>query len=336
MIETKLVRPHILHTVPGLLYSGVLAVLSVGLAKIVNNYVAVSPLILAIVTGMLFRNVTGLPEVFRRGIEFSLKRILRIAIVLLGLKLSVSEIASVGSKGLVVVFAGVTLTLALSIWLGKYTRVSEELATLIGTGVSICGASAVIAVGGVINARDRNIAFAIATVTAFGTVAMFLYPVLAGILGLSGVVYGIWAGASIHEVAQVVAAGYAVSDVSGDIATLVKLSRVVLLAPVVMVLGILSARKEADSLNLRSVPVPYFVLGFIAMIFVNSIGVLPHAASSAVIQLDDFLLAIVMAAMGLNTSFHDMKKIGMTPLYVGLAAWMFIAALSYLLISVLY
>ncbi len=333
MNETKLVTEQI---APGLIYSGALAALSIVLAKMVNKYVVISPLILAIVVGMLFRNVTGLPKTFRAGTEFSLKRILRIAIVLLGLKLSVSEIASVGSKGLIVVIAGVALTLALTIWLGKYTRVSEELATLIGTGVSICGASAVIAVGGVINARDRNIAFAIATVTAFGTVAMFVYPVLARILGLSEVVYGVWAGASIHEVAQVVAAGYAVSDVSGDVATLVKLSRVVLLAPVAMSLGILFARKDADGLSFKSVPIPYFVFGFIAMIFINSLGVLPDAVSAAMIRLDDFLLAIAMAAMGLNTSFHDMKKIGMAPLYVGLAAWIFIAGLSYVLISVLY
>ncbi len=334
MQETKLLmRPPIM---PGLIYSGALALLSIALAKMLSRHVAISPLILAIVVGMLFRNVTGLPETFKAGTEFSLKRILRIAIVLLGLKLSVSEIASVGSRGLIVVVAGVTLTLALSIWLGRYTGISEELATLIGTGVSICGASAVIAVGGVLNARDRNIAFAIATVTAFGTLAMFIYPVLAKVLGLSEVVYGVWAGASIHEVAQVVAAGYAVSDVSGGIATLVKLSRVVLLAPVTMGLGILFARKDAENLSVRSVPVPYFVFGFVAMILINSIGVLPAPVSGALIQLDDFLLAIAMAAMGLNTSLHHMRRIGIAPLYIGLAAWIFIAGLSYVLISVLY
>ena len=334
MQETKLLmKPRIM---PGLIYSGALALLSIALAKMLSRHVAISPLILAIVVGMLFRNVTGLPEIFKAGTEFSLKRILRIAIVLLGLKLSISEIASVGSRGLIVVVAGVTLTLALSIWLGRHTGISEELATLIGTGVSICGASAVIAVGGVLNARDRNIAFAIATVTAFGTLAMFIYPVLAKVLGLSEVVYGVWAGASIHEVAQVVAAGYAVSDVSGGIATLVKLSRVVLLAPVTMGLGILFARKDAENLSVRSVPVPYFVFGFVAMILINSIGVLPAPVSGALIQLDDFLLAIAMAAMGLNTSLHDMRRIGIAPLYIGLAAWIFIAGLSYVLISLLY
>jgi len=191
-------------------------------------------------------------------------------------------------------------------------------------------------VGGVINARDRNIAFAIATVTLFGTVAMFVYPVLAKIMGLSSVFYGVWAGASIHEVAQVVAAGYAVSNTSGDIATVVKLSRVALLAPIAIVLGILLARKDVGGFSFRSVPVPYFILGFVAMIFINSVRIIPDAVSRAMIQIDDLLLAIAMAAMGLNTSFRDMKEVGIMPFYVGLIAWMFIASISYVLISILY
>ncbi|AIY90543.1 YeiH family protein [Geoglobus acetivorans] len=330
------VRNLALRIAPGLAYSGALAVMAILLAGVMNKHVAISPLILAIVIGMVFRNVTGLPERFRAGAEFSLKRILRLAIILLGLKLSISEIAHIGGRGLIVVIASVVLTLMFSIWLGRRAGVSEELAALIGTGVSICGASAVIAVGGVINARDRNIAFAIATVTLFGTVAMFTYPVMAKILGLSNLLYGVWAGASIHEVAQVVAAGYAVSDASGNVATVIKLSRVVLLAPVAMILGILFARKEAEGVSFRSVPIPYFVLGFVAMIFINSIGILPGSISKMLVRIDDILLAVAMAAMGLNTSFKDLKDVGMLPFYVGLAAWMFIAGLSYAMATLLY
>jgi len=321
---------------PGLAFSSALAVVAIILAKIVNKYVAISPLILAIVVGMIFRNTAGLPEIFSQGMQFSLKRVLRIAIILLGLKLSIAEILHVGSKGLVVVVASVALTLAFSIWIGKRFGISEELATLIGTGVSICGASAAIAVAGVINARDRNVAFAIATVTVFGTAAMFIYPVLASVMGLSSTVYGVWAGASIHEVAQVVAAGYAVSDESGNIATIVKLSRVVLLAPVAVILGILFARKSAGGFSLRSVPVPYFIFGFIAMIFINSMAIIPDQITRILIQVDNFMLAVAMAAMGLNTSFRDMREIGITPFYVGFIAWMFIAVISYALVMVLY
>ncbi len=325
-----------MNIMPGLAFSSALAVVAIILAQIVNKYVAISPLILAIVVGMIFRNTIGLPEVFSQGMQFSLERVLRIAIILLGLKLSIAEILQVGSKGLVVVVVSVALTLAFSIWIGKRFGISEELATLIGTGVSICGASAAIAVAGVINARDRNVAFAIATVTVFGTAAMFIYPVLASVMGLSSTVYGVWAGASIHEVAQVVAAGYAVSDESGNIATIVKLSRVVLLAPVAVILGILFARKSAGGFNLRSVPVPYFIFGFIAMIFINSMAIIPEQISRMLIQVDNFMLAVAMAAMGLNTSFRDMREIGITPFYVGFIAWMFIAVISYALVMVLY
>lgn len=330
------VRDLALRIAPGLAYSGALAAIAVLLAGVVNRYVAISPLILAIVIGMVFRNVTGLPERFRAGAEFSLKRVLRLAIILLGLKLSISEIVHIGGKGLLVVIASVVLTLTFSIWLGRRAGVSEELAALIGTGVSICGASAVIAVGGVINARDRNIAFAIATVTLFGTVAMFTYPVIAKILGLPSILYGVWAGASIHEVAQVVAAGYAVSDASGNVATVIKLSRVVLLAPVAMVLGILFAKRETESVSFRSIPIPYFVLGFVAMIFINSLNIIPEGISKMLVRTDDMLLAVAMAAMGLNTSFEDLRDVGMLPFYVGLAAWMFIAGLSYVMAMLLY
>ncbi len=330
------VREMTYRILPGLAYSGILATIAVLLAGVVGRYIVLSPLILAIVVGMIFRNVTGLPEKFRTGAEFSLKRILRLAIVLLGLKLSVAEIAGIGVRGLVVVIAGVAFTLAFSIWLGKVTGIPQKLATLIGTGVSICGASAVIAVGGVIDARDRDIAFAIATVTLFGTVAMFTYPVFAKLLGLSNLLYGVWAGASIHEVAQVVAAGYAVSDASGNVATVVKLSRVVLLAPIAMILGVIFSKKDAERLSIRSVPVPYFVLGFVAMIFVNSAGLIPGSISGLLIRVDDYLLAVAMAAMGLNTSFRDLKDVGLLPLYVGLAAWAFIAGITYLLATLLY
>ncbi len=332
----KALKKQILDLFPGIMLSSVLATGGIILSYLVRPYVAISALILAILLGMIVRNAWHLPQITVPGVRFSIQRILRIAIVFLGFKLSIGEVYRIGFKGLMIIAMVITGTLIFTTYVGKRFNLHKELAILIGSGTGICGASAAIAVGSVINAKHRDIAYAVATVTVFGTVAMFLYPALDSMLHLPDVIYGVWAGSSIHEVAQVVAAGFAVSDVSGGIGTIVKLSRVLFLAPVALILGAMHARNSPDNLSFRSIPVPYFVFGFIAMILLNSLGIVPHSVTGYIIRADDFLLAVAMAGMGLNTDLRDMRAIGLSPLYTGFVAWVFIAILSYALIWALF
>lgn len=220
-----------------------------------------SPLILAILLGIVVRNTVGTAPIFQLGISFSLKRILKFAIILLGLQLSLTQVIAVGPIGLAIVAVTASSTFYFTCWFGKRLGVSKKLSQLIAAGTSICGASAVIATNVVVDSSDEDVAYAVAMVTVFGTASMLLYPVLPALLHLTPQAFGIWCGASIHEVAQVIAAAFQDGPVTGQIATISKLSRVMLLAPMVLTLGVLSVRSEAagQKMDLRKLPIPWFV-----------------------------------------------------------------------------
>ena len=297
-----------------------------------------SPLILAILLGILVRNTVGTPQVCQLGITFSLKRILKLAIILLGLQLSLKQVIDVGAVGLSIVTLTLIATFVFTCWLGKRLGVDRKLAQLIAAGTSICGASAVIATNVVVDGHDEDVAYAVAMVTVFGTASMLLYPLLPGLLDLTPQAFGLWCGASIHEVAQVIAAAFQDGKVSGEIATISKLSRVMLLAPMVLGLGLISARKHQNGkkLNLRQMPIPWFVLYFLGMIILNSLNIFPEDAKAVVIQINQFLLAISLAAMGLETSLLKLKQAGIKPLYLGAASWLFVSIFSLALVKIFY
>ena len=297
-----------------------------------------SPLILAILLGILVRNTVGTPQVCQLGITFSLKRILKLAIVLLGLQLSLEQVIEVGPIGLAIVTITLLATFVFTCWLGKQLGVGHKLSKLIAAGTSICGASAVIATNVVVDGHDEDVAYAVAMVTVFGTASMLLYPLLPGLLDLTPQAFGLWCGASIHEVAQVIAAAFQDGKVSGEIATISKLSRVMLLAPMVLGLGLVSARKQQNGQkrNLRQMPIPWFVLYFLGMILLNSLNIFPEGIKIIVIQINQFLLAISLAAMGLETSLLKLKQAGMKPLYLGAVSWLFVSIFSLALVEIFY
>ncbi len=181
------------------------------------------------------------------GVGFSLRRLLRFGIILLGFQLTISQVIEVGSRGFLIIAATLAATFVFTVWMGKLLGVDRKLAQLIAAGTSICGASAVIATNTVTNAHDEDVAYAVACVTVFGSVAMFTYPLLPGLLHLDPHAFGLWTGASVHEIAQVVAAAFQDGKAAGEFGTIAKLSRVMLLAPVVIALGLLAARSPATN-----------------------------------------------------------------------------------------
>src|ERR1700749_4511112 len=203
-----------------------------------------SPMILAIVIGIAFHNIVGTPSWAKEGVTFSMRRLLRIAIILLGLQLTITQVTEVGGRGIGIIAATLVTTFAFTVWMGKLLRVDRKLAQLIAAGTSICGASAVIATNTAINAHDEDVAYAVACVTVFGSVAMFGYPLLPGLLHLDPHDFGLWSGASIHEIAQVVAASFQGGQKAGEFGTIAKLSRVMLLAPTVIALGLIATRSS--------------------------------------------------------------------------------------------
>jgi uncharacterized integral membrane protein (TIGR00698 family) len=297
---------------------------------------AFSPMILAIIIGIGFHNLVGTPHRAKAGVTFSVRRILRFAIILLGLQLTATQVIEVGGKGVAVILVTLVATFVFTKWFGRVLGVERKLAELIAAGTSICGASAVIATNTVTGAHDEDVAYAVATVTVFGSIAMFGYPLLQGLLQLSPHAYGLWAGASIHEIAQVVAAAYQGGHESGDFATIAKLSRVMMLAPVVITLGLMArTSRHADThRRTKKVPMPWFVLGFVALMGVNSIIALPPDLKSMIVIITTFLLSLALAAMGLETDVRKLRAKGLRPLLLGLAAFLFIAGFSLTLVRI--
>jgi uncharacterized integral membrane protein (TIGR00698 family) len=228
----------VISVVPGLLLTSGIAPAAFGLRALPGVSV-LSPMILAIFMGITFHNLVRTPAWTKPGVVFSLRRVLRVAIILLGLQLTAQQVIAVGGTGLAVILTTLLSTFIVTTWAGRLLGVDGKLAQLIAAGTSICGASAVIATNTVTDARDEDVAYAIACVTVFGSVAMFSYPLLLGVLHLTPHAFGLWAGSSIHEIAQVVAAAYQDGSQAGDFATIAKLTRVMMLAPVVLSLGLL-------------------------------------------------------------------------------------------------
>ena len=320
---------------PGLVLTAAIAAAAFGLRQL--PYMGgLSPMILAIVIGMIMRNTFGTPARTCAGVAFAMRRILRFAIVLLGLQLTAAQVVAVGGTGLTVIALTLVATFAFTIWLGRLIGVERGLAELIAAGTSICGASAVIATNTVTRAPDEDVAYAVACVTVFGSIAMLVYPLLVGVLALSPHAYGLWAGASIHEIAQVVAAAYQDGAAAGEFGTIAKLSRVMLLAPVVIALGLIATRRtsrEGGEAGGARPPMPWFVLGFLALVAFNSAVTLPADLKSSMVTLTAFLLSMALAAMGLETSFVKLKAKGIRPLALGFAAFAFIAGFSLMLVK---
>lgn len=315
--------------IPGIALAGAIALV----ARWFHGLPAVasfSPMILAITIGILMRNLVGTPSFAAAGIAFSMRRLLRAAIVLLGFQITLTQLAAVGAKGLLIAIGTLVATFAFTLAAGRVLGVDRKLTELIAAGTSICGASAVVATNSVTGSSDEDVAYAIACVTIFGSIAMFVYPVLPHVLHLNGEAYGLWSGASIHEIAQVAAASFQNSQRAGEIATVTKLARVMLLAPVVLALSLVPRGTSGRSAR---PPVPWFAIGFVAVAVFNSVVTLPHEMRGATVTLSTFLLTVALAAMGLETDVSKLYAQGLRPAILGALAFLFIATFSLALIK---
>ncbi len=326
-------RANLVAVLPGLALTSAIAAAGFGL-RYIPGVSVLSPMILAILIGIGFHNIVGTPAIAKPGIKFSLRRILRFAIILLGLQLTAAQVAEVGAAGVAVVIVTLVATFLFTKWFGRVLGVDSRLAELIAAGTSICGASAVIATNTVTGAHDEDVAYAVACVTVFGSIAMFVYPLLPDLLHLTPHAYGLWAGSSIHEIAQVVAAAYQDGDQAGYFGTIAKLSRVMLLAPLIIALGMVARRRSGGAQAAgQSAPMPYFVFGFIALVALNSVIHIPAQVMSYAVPATTFLLSVALAAMGLETDIAKLRLKGLRPLLLGLAAFLFIGLFSLTLVK---
>ena len=283
--------------------------------------ISFSPMIIGIILGMLYANSlrNNLPETWTPGIVFCSKRILRIGIILYGFKLTFQDITAVGLPAIIIDAIVVIVTILLGVFVGRLLKMDRSIALLTACGSAICGAAAVMGVDGAIRPKPYKTAVSVATVVIFGTLSMFLYPILyrAGIFDMPADQMGIFAGSTIHEVAHVVGAGNAMGPEISDSAIIVKMIRVMMLVPVLLVIAFFVARdvenREDGSAEKTKIQVPWFAIMFLLVICFNSLDLLPASVVSFITTLDTFLLTMAMTALGAETSIEKFKKAGFKP-----------------------
>ena len=293
-----------------------------------------SPLIVGIVLGMLYANSlrNNLPETWVPGIKFCSKQILRIGIILYGFRLTFQSVIAVGTEAVVIDLIVVVLTLLFGISAGKLLKMDKDISLLTATGSAICGAAAVLGAESVIRPQPYKTAVAVSTVVVFGTIAMFIYPALynAGAIPLDETGMGVYTGSTLHEVAHVVGAGNAMGENISDTAIIVKMIRVILLAPVLLVMSFFTGGKPAAG-EKRKVTIPWFAFGFIAVIGFNSLGLLPASAVEFINSLDTFLLTMAMTALGAETGIDKFKQAGAKPFLLATILFIWLTGGGYLL-----
>lgn len=320
-------------------------VLAIGVISGVSMWVAslpavatlrVSPLIVGILLGVCVGNLAGerLPSSWGPGVTFSAKKILRLAIVLFGFRITFGQIADLGMAGVLLDVFMVSSTLVLGVFFGtRFLGLDRETAILTSAGAAICGAAAVIAAEPVVKAEPHKTTVAVGTVVLFGTLSMFLYPIVfrAGLLPMSEDLFGVYIGASVHEVAHVVGAGSAVSEATANTAVIVKMTRVMLLAPALLCISWwLGRAKATEDVQRPAMSVPWFAVGFVAVAGFNSLALLPEEVVGAIDLLDTFFLTMAMTALGMGTVGSKLKGVGWSPLLLALALFVWLVGAGYL------
>jgi uncharacterized integral membrane protein (TIGR00698 family) len=303
-----------------------LAILVAVAARLTSTIVPpiVAEVTIAVLIGLVIGQLSlGRAPVMQPGIAFAAQRVLRLGIVLLGARLSVAEIARIGLPAAVVIAVTMACALGLVLGLSRLARVEPRLAVLLAVGAAVCGNSAVVATAPVIGARSRDVAYAVAVVTLFGTCAVFLYPIIGHALGLSDAAFGLWSGIAVNDTSQVVAASSAYSPAALEVATVVKLIRNALMAPLLLGIAWTWARSGAAAgdtgAGLRKA-VPVFVLGFLAMAALRSVGIIGPELAASLDVLAKALILVALAAVGLSVRVGELRSIGPRALAVGFGA----------------
>ncbi len=328
-------RDGIVELLPGLGLVAAGVTTAAGLSRVLP----LSTLVIAVLIGAVVGNAGGVTAATKPGLTFATKRMLRAGVVLLGLRLSLGDIAALGPAGLAVVATTVTATFFGTQAIGRRMGLSRDLSLLVATGYSICGASAIAAVEGSTDADEEEVAVSIGLVTLFGSLAIAALPALAGPLGLSEAQFGAWVGASVHDVAQVAATASAGGASVVATAMVVKLTRVLLLTPIVVGINVERSRSATaggrDDVKRSTdgvVPpiLPLFVAGFLAMILLRTTGWLPEGAIGTARQVEGILFASALIGLGSGVQVRRLRRLGPKPLLLGAAAWVVVAATSYI------
>lgn len=319
----------VLKVFPGILLSVGVALLACWLESLLPIHL-IGSAVIAMFIGMILNYFLRTTKVFASGLKFTSKKILKFAIILLGLSLNITTILNVGKMSLTVMIFTLLTCFGGGYFIGKALGLNWKLSNLISAGTGICGGSAIAAIAPTIDADDNDVAYAMSATFLFDMAMIVLFPIMGRALGMTDQAFGIWAGTAVNDTSSVVATGYAFSEGAGDFATMVKLTRTLAIIPTVITFAFVQLRlkrKEAlaNSQNGSELKAnfsitkifPWFILGFLAMSIVASVFPIPATVVSGTKSASKFLMVCALAAIGLNTSFSSMKKAGIRPMIHG-------------------
>ena len=306
---------------------------AVGLAAIALVAARFIPLVgapvLALALGIGVAAIRRPTVALRPGIRWSGRYVLQTAIVVLGTTLSLTRVVGVGLHTLPVMLGTLSAALAVAFVVGRALGIPGPLRTLVGVGTGICGASAIAAVSGVIEASEVDVAYAMSTIFVFNLVAVLLFPPIGHMLGMSQNGFGLWAGTAVNDTSSVVATGYAFGTTAGVHSVIVKLTRTTMIIPVVGALGVMARRKNAHGHHVRwQAIMPWFLVWFVAAAVLETVGVVPSAWHAALSELAIVMITVALAAIGLSTHLGDMRRAGYRPLLLGTVTWLTVAVTS--------
>lgn len=291
------------------------------------------PIIGSPVLGILFGMILAFwnrPTHLNEGIQFTSKKILQYAIILLGFEMNLFNIFSVGKQTLLLMVFTLSAAFFTALFAGKLLKLDGNTKTLIGVGSAICGGSAIAATAPVIHANDEEIARSISTIFLFNVIAAFLFPALGHLFGMTDHTFGLWAGTAVNDTSSVVAAGYAFSDTAGNLSVIVKLTRTLAIVPITLVLAVITSKKNAgENANYSIAKIfPWFVLGFLGASILNTFLPIPSNATHFLAQAGKFMIVMAMAAIGLNTNIIKLVKNGAKPILLGFLCWLSVSVVS--------
>ncbi|WP_432666205.1 putative sulfate exporter family transporter [Wukongibacter baidiensis] len=312
--------------IPGIIFVLSISYVAMFLSDYLKAYINLESLTIAIIIGIIYNNLVGTQDIFKDGVKLSLKKLLKVGIVLLGFKLNIHAILKLGPQILTMVIIYVPLALILAMILGKALKANNKLATLIGVGSCICGASAVVALTPCIGADDDDSVIAVSIVSFLGTIGVLIYSaVAAGNLDLTEIQYGAWSGLTLHGVSHALAAAFALGDSAGEIGTFVKMTRVLMLVPVSLALGYIYNKEKSKS---QKAKFPMYVLYFILAGVINSLGIIPPSVTKILTKSSSIFILMAMTAMGLSVNFKSIINKGIKALLIGTIMFIILSSLS--------
>lgn len=309
---------------PGMVFALVIAIVAQFIENILPVHI-IGGSVIALFMGMFLNTIIDIENSLKPGINFISKRLLKFAIILFGASLNISIVLNVGRLSLYVMIFTLLTCFGGGYFIGKALGLNWKLSNLISAGTGICGGSAIAAIAPVIEAEDTDVAYAMSATFLFDMLMIIAFPIMGRYLELSDMAYGLWTGTAVNDTSSVVAAGFAYSDAAGDFATMVKLTRTLAIIPVVLIFRLIYTRHELKYSGSSNIEknfsifsiIPFFILGFLAMVILNSFGLISHDLSVSLKAISKFLMVAALAAIGLNTKFKDMKKAGINPMIHG-------------------